>query len=136
MSKLIPIVYVGKKPAAFDNVARSGKCWNGNGDVQEVTDAQAKLLIKFPDQWALADEADAAAVNTLESVQVTDDEGNAVDIAHASLTKPLESMSKPELVAFAQAKFGQELNATKPKKLLIDAIEEFERDLEPVANVG
>lgn len=136
MPKLIPIVYIGKKPAAFDNVARSGKCWNGNGDVQEVTDAQAKVLIQYTDQWQLANKADAEAVNKPVSVQVTDSDGETVQIEHEALSKPLEKMSKAELLAFAQAKFGKELDATKPKKLLIDAIEEFERDLEPVATIG
>lgn len=136
MSKLISIVYVGKKPSAFDNVARSGKCWNGPGDVQEVTDAQAKVLIKYADQWQLADKADAEAVNKPESVQVTDDNGETVQVEHEALSKPLERMSKAEMLAFAQAKFGKTLDATKAKKLLIDAIEEFERDLEPVGTVG
>ena len=63
MSNLVPVVYVGNKPHAFDNIAHSGKSWQGKGDVQEVTDAQAKLLLKYPDQWALANEADRAAVD-------------------------------------------------------------------------
>lgn len=136
MSELIKIVYVGKKPTAYDNVAKSGKCWQGNGDVQEVTAEQAKQLLKFPDQWQLADAADVDAVNTPASTAVTGENGDTVQVDNADLKKPLEKMSKDELVALAKAKWGKELDAKKAKKLLIDAIEEFERDLEPVAVIA
>lgn len=136
MTTLIKIVYVGKKPTAYDNVAKSGKCWNGHGDVQEVTEDQAKQLIKYPDQWQLADKADAEAVNKPSTTEVTNEDGEQVQVDAAALLKPLERMSKAELVALAKAKWGKELDANKGKKLLIDAIEEFDRDLEPVAHVG
>ena len=136
MSNLIKLVYVGKKPFAFDNIAGSGKVWEGKGAVQEVTEGQAKQLLKYPDQWQLADEADAAALDTPDVVKVTDEDGDPVEVGAEALAKPLEKMSKAELVAFAQAKFGKELDSSKAKKLLIDSIEEFERDLEPVAQVG
>lgn len=136
MTTLIKIVYVGKKPTAYDNVAKSGKCWDGQGDVQEVTEDQAKQLIKYPDQWQLADQADAQAVNKPSTTEVTNEDGEQVQIDAAALAKPLERMSKAELVALAKAKWGKELDANKGKKLLIDAIEEFDRDLEPVATVG
>lgn len=132
MSKLIKIVYVGKKPIAYDNVAGSGKSWAGKGDVQEVTEAQAKALLKYPDQWDVADAADAGIVHQPETVTVTDDDGQDVQVDQATLDKPLERMSKAELAAYALAKFGKKLDARKSTKDLIDAIEEFERDVEPV----
>lgn len=136
MSNLIKLMYVGKKPFAFDNIAGSCKVWEGNGSVQEVTEGQAKQLLKYPDQWALVDEADIEAINTPNTTEVTDEDGQAVKVDDAALGKALEKMSKAELVALAKAKFAQELDPAKSKKALIDAIEEFERDLEPVANVG
>lgn len=132
----IKIVYVGKKPFAYDNVAKSGKCWQGNGDVQEVTEGQAKHLLKYPDQWALVDPADVEAVNTPTTTEVQGEDGETVNVPDTDLTKPLERMSKAELVALAKAKWGKDLDATKGKKLLIDSIEEFDRDLEPVAKLG
>ena len=132
MSKLIKIVYVGKKPIAYDNVAGSGKSWAGKGDVQEVTEAQAKALLKYPDQWDVADAEDAGIVNEPETVTVTDDDGQDVQVDQATLSKPLERMSKAELAAYALAKFDKKLDARKSTKDLIDAIEEFERDVEPV----
>ena len=130
MAKLIPVVYVGKKPHAFDNVARSGKCWNGEGDVQEVTDAQAKTLIKFPDQWALADEADRAAVDAPTSVSGTDEDGKEVTVDPAELTKPIEKMSKAELTALAKDRWGKELDSKLSKKAMIDQIEEWAESLD------
>ncbi|MEN9864940.1 MAG: hypothetical protein RL748_530 [Pseudomonadota bacterium] len=39
----IAVRYVGKKLNAQDNVAKSGKLWEGNGDVQWVTPKQARF---------------------------------------------------------------------------------------------
>ena len=133
MTKLIALRYVGKKPAAYDNIARSGVTWNGFGDVQEVSDAQAKLLLKYPDQWALADARDESAVSAPVSISVQDEDGDDVAIDPEALSKPLEKMSKAELKAFAHQKWGQELDARKSTKAMIDQIEEWERDLEPKA---
>jgi hypothetical protein len=59
----VRIEYVGKKPYCSDNLARSKKVWRGRGDVQEVTEEQAEILLKHPDQWALAeDEAESQTV--------------------------------------------------------------------------
>lgn len=125
MSNLVPVVYVGNKPHAFDNVAHSGKSWQGKGDVQEVTDAQAKVLTKYPDQWALVDLADMARVNAPVSIQATDEDGDSVAIDPDALNKPLERMSKAELVAYASEKLGQKLDARKSTKGMIDQIEEW-----------
>jgi hypothetical protein len=135
MAKLIAVRYVGNKPSAFDNVARSGVTWNGNGDVQYVSDAQAKALIKHPNQWELANAGDQEAVLAPVSIQVTDEDGASVSIDPDDLNKPLEKMSKAELKAYAANKWGKELDARKSTKALIDQIEEFERDLDVVIGV-
>lgn len=136
MLKLIPVRYVGKKAAAYDNVARSGVTWNGNGDVQQVTDAQAKLLLKYPDQWELADAADQAAIDAPVSIEVTDEDGDQVSIDPDAFNKPLEKMSKAELKAYAQDKWGKELDARKSTKAMIDQIEEWQRDLDVTIGVA
>lgn len=135
MSQLIQIKYVGKKPFAFDNIANSGKGWNGPGDVQEVTAPQAKLLLKYADQWALANPGDAALFSAPVTVKVVDEAGEKVVIDTDALTKPLEKMTKPELVAYAFNRWGKELDASEGKKLLLDQVEEFERDLPPKVGV-
>ncbi len=129
MSNLVPVVYVGNKPHAFDNIAHSGKSWQGKGDVQEVTDAQAKLLLKYPDQWALANEADRAAVEAPVSIQSTDEAGEAVTIDPDDLKKPLEKMNKAELSALAKQSWDKELDPAMTKKAMIDQIEEWQHEL-------
>ena len=129
MSNLVPVVYVGNKPHAFDNIAHSGKSWQGKGDVQEVTDAQAKLLLKYPDQWALANEADRAAVEAPVSIEGKDENGEALTIDPDDLKKPLEKMNKAELSALAKQSWDKELDPAMTKKAMIDQIEEWQHEL-------
>ena len=129
MSNLVPVVYVGNKPHAFDNIAHSGKSWQGKGDVQEVTDAQAKLLLKYPDQWALANEADRAVVEAPVSIEGKDENGEAVTIDPDDLKKPLEKMNKAELAALAKQSWDKELDPAMTKKAMIDQIEEWQHEL-------
>lgn len=136
MANLIKLVYVGNKPAAYDNIARSGKTWNGKGDIQEVTDAQAKLLLKFPDQWQLVDAKDKAAIEAPVSISVTDEAGEVEVVDPDALKQPIEKMSKTELSALAKNKWGKELSVNKNRKDMIDQIEEWERDLDLVIGVA
>ena len=129
MSNLVHVVYVGNKPHAFDNISHSGKSWQGKGDVQEVTDAQAKLLLKYPDQWALANEADRAAVEAPVSIEGKDENGEAVTIDPDDLKKPLEKMNKAELSALAKQSWNKELDPAMTKKAMIDQIEEWQHEL-------
>lgn len=126
----IAIVYVGNKPSAHDNVARSGKTWTGYGDCQEVTPAQAKQLLKYPDQWALADQDDAVHINGIGGLVGKDEDGQSVDVSHADLQKPIEKMSKAELTALAADRWGKELDPTLPKKQMIDQVEEWMEHLD------
>lgn len=135
MLKLISVRYVGRKKAAYDNVARSGITWNGHGDVQQVTEAQAKLLIKYPDQWELADAADQAAIDAPVSIEVIDEDGEAVSINPEAFNQPLERMSKAELKAYAFNKWGKDLDARKSTKAMIDQVEEWDRDLDVTIGV-
>lgn len=125
MTEFVNIVYVGNKPHAFDNVAKSGKSWEGKGAVQQVTDKQAKILLKYPDQWALENEGDQAVVDTPNTVDSVGENGEAVVVNEEDLKKPLERMTKPELVAFAKDKWGKDLDVSLSKKLMIDQIEEW-----------
>ena len=125
MTEFVNIVYVGNKPHAFDNVAKSGKSWEGKGSVQQVTDKQAKILLKYPDQWALENEGDQAVVDTPNTVESVGENGESVVVNEEDLKKPLERMTKPELVAFAKDKWGKDLDVSLSKKLMIDQIEEW-----------
>lgn len=129
MIKLIKIVYVGKKLISHDNVARSGKIWNGNGDIQEVTEQQAKILLKYPDQWALVDDEDQEEMDKPEMMRVTDENGEPVEIDQKELKKPLEKMSKLELIALAEKNWQKKLSQDMSKKQMIDEIEAWAAEL-------
>lgn len=123
---MVRIEYVGKKPTAHDNVANSRVCWNGNGDIQEVTEAQAKILLKFPDQWALADGKDQSKVDAPVTIQVVEASGDIANVNEAELNKPLEKMDKNELKAYAKKNFSKDLDGRMSSKLMIDQIEEWQ----------
>lgn len=131
MTKTVKIIYVGKKPSAYDNVARSGKTWAGNGDVQEVTMEQAAILLKYPDQWAKVDEpeqdnGDGGNVeggNGGDGDQ-DDDQSDTVDTS-----VPIEKMTKDELIMLAKQKYDKDLPETLTKKQLIDEVEALKTEL-------
>lgn len=128
---MIDVIYIGKKPSAIDNVAASGKTWAGNGDVQSVTPGQARRLVAYADQWALANPDDLGAVNAPTITQVEDQHGNRVDVHEADLTRPLERMSATELVALAKTRFNKDFKATIGKARLINEIEELAKGIDP-----
>ena len=132
MEKMIEIKYVGKKPSAFDNVAGSRKCWNGQGDAQEVTPRQAKVLLKYPDQWQLVDPDDAKLLG-VTFVTGKDEEGNETSVQEGDLKMPIEKMKKDEIVAYALDKWGKEIDPSLPKAQMIDQCEEWENTLQPLA---
>lgn len=134
-SKLVDVVYVGKKPQAFDNVAQSHKVWNGSGDVQAVTEQQARILIKYPDQWKLADANDTAAVNKPAVHSTSDADGNKVNVTESDLKKPVEKMNKNELVVYAKEKFGKDLDPALGKKQMLDELEAWEKEIDPIGLV-
>ena len=136
MTQLVKVQYVGNKKAAYDNVARSGVTWEGFGDIKEVTEDQAKLLMKFPDQWMLVNEEDTERVQAPTNIKVVDEDGDTVVIDPEVFSKPIEKMTKAEIVAYAANKFGKDIDVNKSKKALIDIVEEFERDLDVTIGVG
>lgn len=118
----VKVEYIGKKPFVVDNVAKSGKTWEGSGTVQEVTPAQAKILVGYVDQWALAKGQDASVLN-LPTVVVTEDEhGNEVETDVSELTGHIEKMTAAQLVAYAQNKYGKTLKANRGRKVLLDEV--------------
>lgn len=135
MANLIQLVYIGNKASAFDNIARSGVTWAGKGDIQFVTDVQAKQLLKYPDQWALANRSDQAAVDKPVSITVTGEDGEEEVVDPEAFKKPIEHMSKSELKGYAQNQWGKALDSRMSTKNMIDQIEEWSRDIDLVANV-
>lgn len=128
---MIGIKYVGRKPFCFDRVAHSGKTWNGNGDVQDVTVAQARRLLKHPDEFALSNEADAVNLDHVVAIMTTDEDGKDVTVEESDLKKPLERMSRAELKVYAKVTFNKDLAATQSRKLMLDQIEEWQQTVNP-----
>ena len=125
---LVKIQYVGRKPFAIDNVAGSGVVWNGNGDIQEVSDRAARVLVKYPDQWALVNAEDAPIIEQPEQFQARDDTGELVTITENDLKRPIERMTKAELVTLAKVRWGKDLDIEQTKKVLMDQVDELMRE--------
>lgn len=118
----IKVKYIGRKPFAIDNVAKSGKTWTGHGTVQEVTAGQAKILTSYRDQWALADDADAAELDKPVMIETEGADGATVHTDPAELHGPVEKMTVPQLLAYAQSKYGKTLTAKHGRKQLLDEV--------------
>lgn len=107
----VRVEYVGRKPFAVDNVSGSGKCWNGPGDVQVVTEDQAEALAKYPDQWVVVGEAgDDTKVNE-----------SAVDAlkklgADPKTETPAADVAEAAAAAAASAKRGSSPKKAEAKK--------------------
>lgn len=129
------IKYVGRKLTAIDNVAGSGVTWAGNGDVQTVTDRQARILLKYPDQWELADKSEVLGSGKEPVVAFINPDGERVEIAESALNKPLESMDHDELRAFALERFQKTFGPRMSRKRLIDEIEELQRGMDPFKQI-
>ncbi|MEJ0004365.1 MAG: hypothetical protein WDN30_14055 [Pararobbsia sp.] len=123
---MIEIRYVGRKPWAVDNVAHTGTIWCALNDVQAVPPGAARRLLKHPDQWELANPEDeallAVAIHT-----TTDKDGKQIEVDEADLKKPLEKMTRAELKVYAKTHFNREVNASQPRTVLLDLVDELER---------
>lgn len=131
MSDTVRIEYVGKKPFAGDNVAKSGKIWNGPGDVQEVTVTQAKTLLKYPDQWALENPESATLLDAPKLVEVSNgNDTTTVDVNN--LNGPVEKMTATELRAFANEKYGKTFKGGLSRAVLLDEVNELIKTATPL----
>lgn len=64
------VKYVGVKPVKTDNVAGTKTVWDGNGDIQEVSDAAWVKLARHPDIWERVDDANDKPKPSLADVVV------------------------------------------------------------------
>lgn len=129
------VKYIGRKPIAIDNVANSRKVWNGHGDVQTVTDRQARILVGYPDQWTLADESESILLKKEPVTAFINPEGDRVEIPESALKKPLEHMDTDELRAYALEFYQRQFGPRMSRKRLMDEIEELQRGAEPFKQI-
>jgi hypothetical protein len=129
------VKYVGRKPAAVDNVANSRVVWKGHGDVQTVTDRQARILVQFPDQWELADESDSIMLKKEPVTAFINPDGDRVEVPESALKKPLEHMDTDELRAYALEHFQKSFGPRMSRKRMVDEIEEMQRGPEAFSQI-
>jgi hypothetical protein len=112
------IKYVGKKPFAVDPVAGSGKTWNGNGDIQTMTDKQGEMLCKYPDQFEDANPDKSAEHLTGKYAAM-----NRAELMQECDNRSLEFIartSKADLVAMLEAEDGAPENKDQEDGRQID----------------
>lgn len=117
---LVAVVYVGKKTLASDNVAHSGRQWDGRGDVQRVTPEQAAILFRYPDQWQPESKSlprDGEIERALLSIEPPK---GAVGIAG----KRIEHMDERELCAHAKHYYGVDLDPKLSQEELLAKLNE------------
>lgn len=129
---MIDIRYIGRKEWAVDPVAGSGVVWDGAGDVQPMTIAQARKILNHPDEWELADPDDASRLEVQTLHQTVDDQGKTIEVDDQDLQKPIEKMSRSELKVYAKMKYGRDIPANMSRAHMIDQIEDFEKTVNPV----
>lgn len=73
-AKAAPVLikYIGGKEFFADFIAQSGALWNGYGDVQEVTEEQAKKLLAHDDEFAVKDVHDALLIEQAKQKEIDD----------------------------------------------------------------
>jgi len=119
------IRYIGKKDERTDNVAGTGLVWNGQGDVQTVSDAAAAKLLAHPDIWEDAGDAPVdekpkaekpVADKPADEPTPPKQDDPEDDSALAPMVN-LETMDKVALKEYAQRHFGHEFhpNTGEPK---------------------
>ena len=110
------IKYVGKKPTKQDNVAGTGKVWVGAGDVHEIPDEDAALLLKHPDVWA---EAAAAEPEPLPPAE-TEPRWVLEPLSDEAAPVVLDTMTDAEI-----RKFGRDIGLTVANTLKGDELREY-----------
>lgn len=129
---MIEIRYIGRKAWAVDPVAGSGVVWDGHDDVQPMTISQARKILKHPDEWELANAEDASRLEVQTLHQTLDEHGKTTEVDEQDLAKPVDKMTRSELKVHAKLKYGRDIPATMSRAHMLDAIEEFEKTVNPI----
>lgn len=86
--KTVAIRYIGNKPKKLDNIAKTETEWKGFGDVQEVSQEAARLLLvpKYSAVWQLAS-SEVPAQNAQQTLNIQGAAAAARKKAEAALAK-------------------------------------------------
>lgn len=114
------VQYIGKNSKHRDRLYGTGTRWNGRGDVQEIDDDVAAVMIsKHPDVYALASEGSLADANREPPPENnanpadTGDQKPTIETAQVKIDGefyPLSKLKKAALDAYAKEHFGVDLD--------------------------
>lgn len=116
------ICYVGHKVEKTDTVAGTGKVWVKD-TVHEVTDAEAEVLLRHPDVWALAKEQPKTAEAKKDPPAKKDkkEEDEQYEVVN------LATMTKDALVLYAKRNFGKDLSKKDDKASLTKQVKTLQK---------
>jgi hypothetical protein len=120
------VKYIGKKAVKRDNVAGTGLEWTP-GQIHVLPTVQAIKLLRHPDIWADADEEAAEdpasigqVINSLpENPQQSVEQPEGQQLPGTIDMPNLGGMTVPDILAYAQRQFHQDLDPELPKEDLI-----------------
>ncbi len=107
------IEYIGLKAEKRDNVAGTQTVWLGTGDVQDVPDEAAAVLLKHPDIWRVAVETKTCDDGTVAA--------GPAPLPDESPADPLAGMDDAALKAYA-AERGLKVDGRKKGAALLQAV--------------
>lgn len=108
----IQIEYIGEKALKYDNVCKTGVCWQGKGDVVEVTASVAKRLLNpaFKAIWRIFEGGELPA--------------NTPDFPILEKSQKVIAEDIPNMSDMTLAKLRESELAGKARKGVITAIED------------
>lgn len=118
------ICYVGHKVAKTDTVAGTLKEWvKAENTVHEVTDAEAEILLRHPDVWALAKDAAPAKVEKakVEEKPKKKEEEEQYEVVN------LATLTKEKLVNYAKRNFGKDLSLKNDRASLVKQVKTLQK---------
>lgn len=132
----VPVKYVGYRQSKTDLTAGTGLVWKP-GQVHQVPEEAARVLLKYPDVWALAGNAKLKPERELPKHPLFKGEPGVwnpdSDKQHEEvLPAPMPSLlnkSKQDMVQIAKVRFGQTLDSAMP-------IEDMRMRLVALENAG
>jgi len=119
--KTIPIKYVGlKETGDSDHLYGTNIVWKGPGDVQEVPEDKAKLLMNHPDVWKDAPKAaerkeDPLVAEAPQSKRITETEDDHV-------AAKIHLMPKEDLIRYALTEFNERIDPELPDEDVLAAV--------------
>ncbi len=114
---MVPVKYVGIRAGGFiDNLYGSGATWARPGDVVEIDDYPALLLLRHPEfEDGRKGKLYGTPIKAKAPEKETDDDQRPPPVQ-------LEAMTKAEIATYAKRSFGIDLNLRETKDELVHRV--------------